>query len=198
MLSRWIALFAFLTTSALALAADEPDHAIHEELRGLLNGIAQAVNTEKYEEIAQYFSEQPRITTINQEVITSRPEIAAYFNKWFGKGGYLKKLHMSLTPDKLTELDANKTFGIVIGAGQEDYILADGRKFDMRTRWTATVVKDPDGKWRIRALHIGTDFLDNPVLNKAGGSLMTFALGGAALGGILGLLLGRWWGRRKK
>jgi ketosteroid isomerase-like protein len=198
MVKRGIVWLVILLAPVMAFASDEPDHAIHEELRGLLRGIEQAINTEHYDQLGQYFTEQPSITTINQEVISSRAGIVPYFKKWFGPGGYLKQLHMVLTPDQLTALNADKTFGIVRGGGEEDYILADGRKFDMRTRWTATVVKDTDGKWRIRALHIGTNFLDNPLLAKAEASLTTFGIGGLVIGGVIGLLVGVWMGRRRK
>jgi hypothetical protein len=50
-----------------------------------------------------------------------------------------------LTADALTELSPDKTWGLVRGSGTEDYILADGRSFPMKTRWTATVVKNPEG-----------------------------------------------------
>jgi len=190
--------FLMLIGMSAFAAAEESDHAIHEELRHLLQGVEQAINAEKYTELAPYFHEKMRVTTINQEVISSRPEIDAYFNKWFGPGGYLKKLHISLVPDALTELYGNNTFGIICGSGEEDYILADDRHFDMKTRWTATVLKDTDGKWRILSLHIGTSFLDNPILNKAEASLMYFAGGGLVTGFILGLLIWFLMGRQKK
>jgi hypothetical protein len=186
-----------LLSSTTAHSAEEPDHAIHEELRGLLRGIDQAINSEKYGDLAQYFHENLRITTINQEIISSRPEIATYFNKWFGPGGYLKKLKMTLTADAPTELYGNKTFGIVRGSGNEDYVLSDTRFFPMKTRWTATVIKDTDGKWRILALHIGTNFLDNPILAVAENSAKYFAAGGAVVGLLLGVLIGVFWKRRK-
>jgi ketosteroid isomerase-like protein len=181
-----------------AFASDEADQAIHTELRGVLSGLEQAVNNEKYDDIATFFHEKLHVTTINQEVISSRPEISAYFNKWFGANGYLKKVHMTLTADKLTELYGDKTYGVVSGSGVEDYILADGRKFGMNTRWTATVIKDSDGKWKILTLHLGTDFLDNPILAKAESSLMTFAGAGLALGILIGCLVMFLLGRRKK
>jgi hypothetical protein len=46
----------------------------------------------------------------------------------------------------------------------ERYELADGRGFDIAGRWTATMIKD-NGQWRILAIHAGTNFLDNPVIN---------------------------------
>jgi len=181
-----------------ALAAQETDQAIHDELRGVLNGIAQAVNSEDYGSLAQYFHENLTITTLNQEVISTRAEIEPYFDKWFGPGGYLKTLTMSLEADDLTEFYADKTFGIVRGSGDENYVLSDSRSFPMKTRWTATVIKDTDGKWRILTLHIGTDFLNNPILAIAEDSAKYFGMAGGAAGLIFGILLMFMLGRRKR
>ena len=179
-----VIVMACLVAGSFVARAEEADHAIHEELRALLTRIETAINTEKYEEMAPCFHENVRATTINQEVILSRAGIAPYFRKWFGPGGYLKKLHMTLTADALTELNAERTFGIVRGSGEEDYTLADGRLFPMKTRWTAMVVKDADGAWRILAIHIGTNFLDNPILAKAEKAL-GFAAGMGFLAGVV-------------
>jgi len=158
-------LLIFLLLPGMVFAQQEPTTEIHHELRALLQGIQKAVNEQRYGDLAPFFDKNMRVTTINQEVISSREGIAPYFNKWFGPGGYLKKVHMKLKADALTELYANNTIGIVRGSGEEDYVLSDSRYFPMKTRWTATVIKDDDGKWRILSLHIGTNFLDNPVLN---------------------------------
>jgi ketosteroid isomerase-like protein len=180
-------MFIALMCLSMGVFAQEPDHAIHEELRGLIHRVEEAVNSEKYEAMGDCFTEHLSITTINQEVLSTRGEIGPYFRKWFGPGGYLKKLHMTLNADALTELNAEKTYGLARGSGVEDYILSDGRFFPMRTRWTATVVKDADGHWRIRAIHIGTDFLNNPILTKAEHSLGWAAGAGLLLGLVLGL-----------
>lgn len=180
------------------LAAQETDQAIHDELRDVLNGIQEAVNSEKYGDLGQYFHENLTITTINQEVISTRAEIEPYFDKWFGPGGYLKTLRMSLEADDLTEFYADKTFGIVRGSGEEDYVLSDSRSFPMKTRWTATVIKDTDGKWRILTLHLGTDFLNNPILAVAEESAKYFGMAGGAAGLVFGILLMFMLGRRKR
>jgi hypothetical protein len=83
MFKRLLAALLILVASAAAFA-EESDRAIHEELRGVLGGLQQAINAEKYDDLAPYFHENLRVTTINQEVISSRPEIARYFQKWFG------------------------------------------------------------------------------------------------------------------
>lgn len=175
----------FVLASSTAIFADEPDHAIHEELRALLQGIEKAVNEERYNDLAPYFHKNLHVTTINQETISSREEIGKFFNRWFGPGGFLKKLDMKLNADALTELYGNKTFGIVRGSGDENYILSDKRYYEMKIRWTATVIKDTDDKWRILSLHIGTNFLDNPILSEAEGALMYFTVGGLVVGIVI-------------
>ena len=182
---------------AMAARADEPDHAIHEELRAVLKVVESAINSGDYDKMLPVLSKDIRATPINQEFLASRAEVSAYFKKWFGAEGYLKKLEISLMPDKLTELSADKNWGVVYGSGVERYILSDGRPYDLQTRWTATMVKEADGLWRIRTIHIATNFLDNPILTEA-----EHALGkAAAAGGAVGLLVGGgfgWWLRRKK
>jgi LPXTG-motif cell wall-anchored protein len=187
-----------LLTGQIAISDEEPDHVIHEELRALLHGIEEAINTEQYAKLETYFHPDLRVTTINQEVINSRSGINDYFDRWFGKGGYLKKLEISLTPDALTELYHDNTFGIVYGSGEENYILADGRYFPMQTRWTATVSKDDEGHWKILALHIGTNFLDNPILTAAENSALYFGIGGLVIGILLTGLIGWFLYRRKR
>ena len=196
MFKRNVALLLLLISPVLA--AQETDQAIHDELRSVLNGIQEAVNSEKYGDLGQYFHENLTITTINQEVISTRAEIEPYFDKWFGPGGYLKTLRMSLEADDLTEFYADKTFGIVRGSGEEDYVLSDSRSFPMKTRWTATVIKDTDGQWRILTLHIGTDFLNNPILAVAEESTKYVGIAGAAGGLVLGVMIMFLLGRRKR
>lgn len=188
MLKHLIALFV-LSTLSLSAVAQEPDHETHQELRALLRGLEKAVNEQRYYELAPYFHQNLRVTTINQEIISSRDEIGAYFDHWFGPGGYLKKVEMKLTADELTELYADKTIGVVRGSGQENYELSDSRYYEMLTRWTATVIRDEDGKWRILSLHIGTNFLDNPIINKAEKWLLYIAIGGFIVGIIFTFVL---------
>jgi ketosteroid isomerase-like protein len=179
----------WLAVSTVGLPdAQAADEAIHEELRGLLRGIQDAVNQQRYGDLAPFFHGEMRVTTINQESITAPSEIAQYFERWFGKDGFLSKVDMRLTADALTQLYDDNRFGVVSGSGDEDYILADGRTFAMKTRWTATTIRDSDGRWKILTLHIGTNFLDNPILTAAEGSLVYAAVGGAVGGLLIGVV----------
>jgi ketosteroid isomerase-like protein len=183
----------------LPLAAfEEPDHETHQELRAILATVENAINSGNYDAMLPVLSENIRATTITQEVISSRAEASAYFKKWFGPGGFLKKLDMHFTADALTELSADKTWGLVRGSGIENYTLSDGRKYAMKTRWTAVVVKEGDGKWRLRAIHIGTNFLDNPILTEASRKAKHYTAAGTGAGLLVGLFLGFLFGRRKQ
>jgi len=190
--------FYLLLCALPAYAAEEPDHEIHQELRAILGTLQQSINAGNYDAMLPVVSDQVMATTITQETMSNRKEVSAYFKKWFGPGGYLKKLDMNLTADALTELSPDKSWGLVRGGGVEAYTLADGRRYDMKTRWTAVVAKESDGKWRLRAIHIGTDFLDNPILGEAEQAVWKVGIA-AALGGlILGALAAFFLTRRKQ
>lgn len=192
MLKQWLLALFLLINSTVWADEALPNQAIHAELRSLLQGIETAINTEKYADLKQYFDEKLHVTTINQNVIITPDGIDTYFNEWFGQGGYLKKLEIKLNADALTELygdPANPSWGLVYGAGIENYQLTDGRFLPMKTRWTATVIKEPDGKWRILALHIGANFYSNPIFDAVKDSTKYYAAGGLLVGLLLGALL---------
>ena len=87
---------------------------------------------------------------------------------------------------------------VVYGNGVEKYVLSDGRPYEMHTRWTATMAKEDDGHWRVRAIHIATNFLDNPILTQAEHALEKVGAIAGAIGLVLGALLGWFFGRKKK
>ena len=190
--------FYLLLCALPAYAAEEPDHEIHQELRAILGTLQQSINAGNYDAMLPVVSDQVMATTITQETMSNRKEVSAYFKKWFGPGGYLKKLDMNLTADALTELSPDKSWGLVRGGGVEAYTLADGRRYDMKTRWTAVVAKESDGKWRLRAIHIGTDFLDNPILGEAERAVSKVGIAAAHGGLILGALAAFFLTRRKQ
>jgi ketosteroid isomerase-like protein len=187
-------LFLFLT---LPLLAQEADHEIHQELRAVLTTVQNAINSGNYDAMLPVISDSVRATTITQEVMSNRADVSAYFKRWFGPGGFLKKLDMHFNADALTELSPDKTWGLVRGSGIENYTLADGRQYSMKTRWTAVLIKEADGKWRLRAIHIGTNFLDNPILDDAKHAVVRYASIAGVAGVVLGLLIGFLVGRRK-
>ena len=106
-------------------------------------------------------------------------------------------MEIKFDADKLTELSADKSWGLVRGKALERYEAKDGDTFDFITRWTAVMIRDTDGKWRLRAIHFGTNNLDNPVLTKVKNTLVRNGIIGAAVCLIAGLLIGWRVGRRR-
>jgi ketosteroid isomerase-like protein len=176
--------------------AEETDHAIHEELRGLLREVQTAMNSGQYDKMLPYLTEDVEATSVTQEVMSSRGDVSKYFVEWFGPTGYMRKMEMKLDADKLTELSADKKWGLVRGKALEHYEAKDGDLFDFATRWTAVMVRDVDGKWRLRAIHFGTNHLDNPVLTKVQRTLIHNGIIAALVTLVAGIALGAWIGRR--
>ncbi|PHS29655.1 MAG: hypothetical protein COA95_11645 [Methylophaga sp.] len=189
---------ALLFMPLLVNAESEDDAEIHQQLRQLLTGIETAVNTEHYADLNTFFHQNLRVTTVNQNTISSYADMQAYFKDWFGEDGYLVSLKMTLSPDALTELYHNKTMGIVRGDGIEKYKLSDGRDIDLKTRWTATVIKDDGGQWRILALHLGTNFYDNAIYHETKNYLTKMGIIGTVLALVLGVGLGFYLRGRKR
>jgi ketosteroid isomerase-like protein len=173
----------------------EPDHAEHEELRNLLNITREAVNSGQYEDMLPALSEQVRLTTSTQDFLDSNKAVTDYMSNTFGEGKKMASVKLDWEPAVLTELSPDKNWGLAYGTGVEDYVHSDGRTYHFLTRWTAVVAKEEDGKWRIRGMHMGANFLDNPILDEVAGEAKKYAimagLGGLLLGLIIGLLVGR-------
>ena len=178
-------------------AAQEPDHDIHEALRGILREVVAAMNSGQYDRMLPVLDERIAATSVTQEVMASRADVSRYFREWFGSAGYMRSMTMKLEPDALTELSPDKSWGLVRGNGIEHYEAKDGDQFDFRTRWTAVVTRGGDGTWRLRAIHFGTNHLDNPVLTKVRRTLTGYGLTGAAVALALGLAAGFLIGRRR-
>ena len=181
-----------------ALAAEEPDHAIHEALRALLRDAVAAIDAGQYDKLLPLLAENVEVTSVTQEVMSGRAEVTRYFDEWFGPKGYMKSMTMKMDADRLTDLAPDKRWGLVRGKALEHYEAKDGDVFDFATRWTAVMLRGDDGRWRIRAIHFGTNHLDNPVLTKVTKTLERYAFYAAFAGLGLGLVVGYAWGRRRK
>lgn len=180
------------------VSAEEPDHAIHEELRGVLREVQSAINNGQYDKMLPYLAPNVEATSVTQEVMSSRADVSKYFQTWFGPAGYMRKMTMTLDADKLTELSPDKRFGLVRGKALEHYEAKDGDIFDFDTRWTGVMAVGDDGKWRLRAIHFGTSHLDNPVLTKVRRTLVRDGIIASITALLVGLALGWWLGRRRR
>ena len=194
----WITLFALLIGSIpVVAAAEEPDHQIHEELRAVLRQVVGTINSGNYDNMLPVLDEKIAATSVTQEIMSSRGDVSGYFREWFGSGGYMKTLDMKMEADALTDLSPDKTWGLVRGKALEHYEAKDGDQFDFKTRWTAVLVKNADNRWRLRAIHFGTNHLDNPVLSKVQRKLTQYGIAASIASLIAGLCVG-WFLRSRR
>ena len=156
-MKRFVAVLYALVLAYVPFAcAQEPDHEIHEQLRTVLKEVTGAINAGQYDKMLPYLAENVEATSITQEVMNNRADVAKYFQEWFGPTGYMRKMTMTLDADKLTEFSPDKSWGLVRGKALEHYEAKDGDVFDFVTRWTAVMARGDDNKWRLRAIHFGT------------------------------------------
>ncbi len=191
-----------LSTAFLFLAsgvnAQNPNDvaADHEALRKLKADIVDAINNKNLAAIDSLLHKPFIATVITQDSFNDAEALKSYFQSLYTRSFLrINRIHMEADVDELSQIYTG-TFAVARGATRERYELADGRGFDIAGRWTATVVKE-NGKWSLLAIHDGTNFLDNPVINAIERNILTMTLGGAAVGALLGFLLGFFVRRRR-
>jgi ketosteroid isomerase-like protein len=94
--------------------------------------------------------------------------------------------------------------GLSYGSMNDSYVLNDGRKFTLNSRFTVTVFKSPDGPrdtdgWMIRSFHSSVDTFDNPILTMvARGVFWRAGIGGLVIGIVLSFIVGILLARRRR
>lgn len=175
-----------LTLSVISIAASAQNReADHEELRALMRSATEAMNSKNFDALEPIFHQQFSITTVDQKLFTNFADFKAYYAQLFnGPNAPLRSITFNPVADDLTQF-VGDNIGLSHGTSNDTYQFSDGDNRVMASRWTATVIKD-NGKWKILNIHIGTDLLNNPVVEATKGYV--YKVGGGAL--IVGLLLG--------
>jgi ketosteroid isomerase-like protein len=190
------AAFSVLLSATAAPAQEGSQAADHDALRKIKAGVLNAINTRNLRGLDAIVHKPFVVTVITQDTFTDAGALQAYYDALFTRSVLrMKKVTMGAEADELSQIYTG-TFAVARGSTSEVYEMADGRRFDMKGRWTATAIKD-GGQWKLLALHDGTNFLDNPVLTAVEKSTLPFGLGGLAVGLVLGLIAGFLAGRRR-
>lgn len=192
-MKRWLPLlmlFAFLP-----MHAQEPDAATHDALRRLKTTMETALNARDLDTIVANVDPNVVFTTMNGDVCRGPEQIRAYFHKMLTAPGHIvKDVKVSFDVDALTTLYGGDT-GIALGSSKDHYELTNGDTFDIRGRWTCTMVRNGD-RWVIAAFHYSANVFDNPVLDRYRKAMWMVGIGAALVGLIAGLILGRWFTKR--
>jgi ketosteroid isomerase-like protein len=184
-----LALVLSLLFSALTFADNLGTQADHDALRKLKADAVAAVNNHDYAAMQNFLHQPFMATLITQDNFTDLGKLKDYFEGLYTRDSLrMKKVSIAAEADDLSQIYQG-TFALTKGSTKEHYELTDGRSFDLDGRWTAVSIKD-NGEWKLLAIHAGTNFLDNPVLNTIEKSVIWFGVGGAVGGLIIGFLAG--------
>ena len=145
------------------LALDDARAADHEELRALRAQAANAISTGDLEELRGCLASDFTFIASDQSVLRSHEELVAYWNSMFAdRNSPVIGMATTLTADILTTFVAPDV-GYCYGTSNDVYTLKNKRRIAVENRWSAVVVRE-EGKWKVAVVHVGVNFLDNPVL----------------------------------
>lgn len=195
--SKLLATLLLALATAGACAQDNTAAADHDALRKLKGDLEQSVTRRDFDAVSKLLHKPFMTTVVTQDSFTDLAPMKSYYDSLFTRSTLrMKEVSIKAEADELSQLYTG-TFAMTRGSTLERYELADGRAFDMKGRWTAVSIKESDGSWKLLGIHMGTNFLDNPVLSAIERSMMWVAAGGAGLGLLVGLGAG-WlvWRRR--
>jgi hypothetical protein len=178
---------------AIASDVDPKIEAAHKELRALRDGLLDAMNKGDIERELTYLHTNAVITWHNAEVSRGREGVRAYYERLTdGPNKMVDKFFAEVNVDELTILHGENT-GISFGSSIEHFKLTSGGSFDLKGRWTATLVRE-NGKWLVASLHVSTNMFDNVMLEM----VKKRALVAVVILFVIGAAIGWFIGRRRK
>jgi len=179
------------------IAAQEPDAATHNALRQLKAAMEKALNERDLNAIVANVDPNVVFTTMNGDVCRGPEQIRAYFDKMLNAPGHIvKDVKVSFDVDQLTTLYGGDT-GVAYGSSNDHYVLTDGKTFDIRGRWTCTMVKNGD-RWVIAAFHYSANVFDNPILDRYKRVIWQAGSAAGLVALLIGLGIGLAMGRRQR
>jgi len=166
----------------------------HDELRAMLRAVTKAMNEKDLPALAAVMLPDVSITTVDQQRFKTLADFQKYWNAMFtGATLQIRKVTLNPSVDDLTQFIDDST-GLAYGTSTDTWEFADGDVRTMKVRWSA-VLRKVDGRWKVASLHVGTNLLDNPVLDAAKATAWKVASGVGAGGLVVGAIIG-WLGRR--
>jgi hypothetical protein len=169
-MKKWLIVFVMLFSATVLADAETGTQADHDQLRQLLKTAQEAVNSDHPELLEAYLHKDHVITVMNQELVNQERPLKQLLHDWFKKpDAILKGLRIAPEATIETRIYGGR-FGVCYGTSVDTYELSDGREFAFDSKRTATVIKE-NGQWKLLALHVGVDPIENPLIDGYRGGL---------------------------
>jgi len=176
-------------------ASNPTPEQLHQELRALKATMEKALNSMDIDTVIANVTDDIVFTTMNGDVARGRDEIRKYFEVMMkGAQPRVTSLRAHFEADDLSHLYGNNV-AISFGSSKDHYTLANGDAFDVKARWSGTMVRR-DGRWLIANFHYSTNMFDNPVLDAQRKFLLIGAAGVGTVLMLVSFLIGRARGKR--
>lgn len=160
-----VTLFGLLTPLRVApqeSGADKEDPA-HNELRAVRDSMIKAVNEQDLDRLLSQLHPNVVVTWLNGEVSRGPGEVGAYYNRMMtGPNRIVQSVRVNPIVDRLSDLYGDSA--VAYGSSNDHFELTAGMKFDVKSRWSATMVKQ-GGRWLLVNFHASTNLFDNELLH---------------------------------
>src|SRR5262249_30236545 len=111
----------------------------HDQLRQLKATMEKAINSRDLDALLANVDENVVFTTMNGDVAHGREAVRAYYQKMMdGPDKVVESVTTSFIPDALSIFYGDDV-AVAWGATDDHYVLANGSKFNIKGRWTATM-----------------------------------------------------------
>jgi ketosteroid isomerase-like protein len=164
------------------------DESLHNELRTFRDSFSDALNRKDLDRMLAHLEKNVVVTFQNAEVARGHEGVRNYYNKMLtGPNKIVDEYSAKLNVDDLTIFYGGST-GISFGSANEHFKLTSGLKFDLTSRWSATLVKQDD-RWLVASLHASTNLFDNPLLAAAKRTTLWLSVICLVVGSVVGLFI---------
>ena len=138
-----------------------PEDPVHEELRTLRRQMIEAINKNDIDALLTHLDQNVVVTWMDARVSRGPQAVKEYLEKMTkGENRKVNSYKTEAEVDDLTHLYGDT--GVATGKSRDQFVLTDGRDFEVNSRWTTTLVKR-DGKWKVASFHASTDFAWMPM-----------------------------------
>jgi ketosteroid isomerase-like protein len=176
---------------APAAASEEADH---ETFRRLKTAYEEAIRNNRIDPLAAHFHSDFHGVMVTGRPVNSFADVQHFWRDIRGLMGEGGSYTTTVNPERTVILG-----DVALARGTTDDVVRNnaGHEYRFTTFWTATLQRD-GGSWKIRTLQGTMDPIGNPfVVEIAKGTILRYSSGAGLTGLVLGLLLGRVWGRRR-
>ncbi len=172
--------------------AASPEDPAHDQLRTLRREVEAAVNGGDWDQLTRYLTPMVIVTWLDGTQSHGQAAVLEYLrSKTEGDGAIVDRFTLTTEVTDLSDLYGSDT-AIAFGTATSAFVLR-GRELTVVGPWTVTMIREGD-VWKIASAHASLGAFDNPLLTWAS-RLVWIA---SALTALMGLIVGLFFGRRRK